>query len=104
MDQPQDRPTVRPNPDAYAGVTITESRLAALVTFLRARPSSDLALVGVFSCLLYVGGTLARSGYVWGAGGISGMALLTYLLAAHREDRHRADQARSPQLGDQPGG
>ena len=93
--------TVRPEVGAYQGVEVVESRLSSIIAFLWTRPSSDLALIGTYSCLLYVGGKLAITGQVWGAGSLCGLALLPYLLALRREDRRRAAQTGSSQPGDQ---
>lgn len=101
MDQPQHRPAVERDIDAYSGIEVIETRWSAIAAYLRARPSSDLALIGVYSCLLMVGGRLAASGQVLGAIGVCVLGLAPYLVASIREERHRAAQARSTQHRDQ---
>ena len=103
MDASQpDRLVFKPDIDEYAGVDVLEPRgFAALVALLRARPSSDLALVGVLACSAYIGAHAKQPACILAA---LGAPVLLWLLTALREERHRAAEARPHQPRDHPDG
>ncbi|HXT49548.1 MAG TPA: hypothetical protein VN811_00820 [Thermoanaerobaculia bacterium] len=105
MSESRPRSLIKPDVDTYADVNIVEPRgLSAIAALLRARPSSDLAMVGAVLAIAYIGGKLADAKLLAGALAALGLPLLIWLVTLREEDHQRADQARSHQPRDQPNG
>jgi hypothetical protein len=104
MSESQPRSYLKPDVDTYADVDVVEPRgLSAIAALLRARPSSDLAMVGAVLATAYIGGKLADAKLLAGAVAALGLPLLMWLLTLRKEERHAA-QARPHQPRDQPDG